>query len=434
MLRRIAPRSLWGRTILIVVLPIFLMQAVVTYVFFARHWEDVTGALTRQTASEIGHILRMWEDPPGDLSRADVERMARRDLQLFMRWAPGETIPERNKLSFFEAPNRTLQRELDEVIPEPKWINTRGYADEIEIRVQLAGGYLVFVTPRSQVAAQNGHLFVLWLIGTSLLLGYVAIVFMRNQVRSITRLSRAAEAFGRGDEMPDFRPSGAREVRQAGRAFLAMRSRIRRYVHQRTEMLAGVSHDLRTPLTRMKLALAMMGESDDRDALQADLLEMERMLDAYLDFVRGAQDMDRELMDVEDLARELAEDERRMGGHLDLFVEEELALHGSRIALKRALSNLVGNASRHAKQVRLCAERQGTSILLHVDDDGPGIPPGERERALQPFERLDTSRTGSGTGLGLAIVADIAKRHGGSLELSEAPGLGGLRATLNLPG
>jgi two-component system osmolarity sensor histidine kinase EnvZ len=433
-LRRIAPRSLWGRTILIVVLPIFLMQAVVTYIFFARHWEDVTGALTRQTASEMSHVLRLWQEPPGSLSRAEVEAMARRDLQLYMRWAPGETIPSQNKLSFFEAPNRTLQRELDRVIEQPKWINTRGYSNEIEVRVQLEGGYLVFVTPRDQVAAQNGHLFVLWLIGTSLLLGYVAVVFMRNQVRSITRLARAAEAFGRGDEMPDFRPSGAREVRQAGRAFLAMRSRIRRYLHQRTEMLAGVSHDLRTPLTRMKLALAMMPEGEDRDALSADLQEMERMLSAYLEFVRGAQDMDRELIEIDGLARELAEDHKRLGNELRLEIEEELAIHGNRLALKRALSNLVGNAFQHGSRVRMVAERQGSDLLIHIDDDGPGIPPEDRERAIQPFERLDSARSESGTGLGLAIVGDIARRHGGSLELREAPGLGGLRASLRLPG
>ncbi|MEM6914757.1 MAG: two-component sensor histidine kinase, partial [Pseudomonadota bacterium] len=199
MLRRIAPKSLWGRTILIVVLPIFLMQTVVTFVFFNRHWDDVNGALARQTASEITHILALWRDPPVGMSQAMVERMAREDLDLYMRWAPGQLIPERDKLNFLSSLTRSLTEAMDEAVEEPVWINTRGYADEVEIRVQLPNGYLVFISPRNQVAATNAPIFVVWLFGTSLLLGYVAVVFMRNQVRSITRLADAAEAFGRGE-------------------------------------------------------------------------------------------------------------------------------------------------------------------------------------------------------------------------------------------
>ena len=434
MLRRIAPKSLWGRTILIVVIPIFLMQSVVTFLFFNRHWEDVTGALARQTASEMAHILALWREPPGDMTRGEVMSLARRDLNLFMRWAPGETIPSRDKLTFFSPPNRTLEQELTRAIAQPVWINTRGYAEEVEVRVQLEDGYLVFVTPRDQVTSQNGHLFFLWLVGTTVLLGYVAIVFMRNQVRSITRLSAAAEAFGRGDDMPDYRPTGAREVRQAGRAFLAMRARIRRYIHQRTEMLAGVSHDLRTPLTRMKLGIAMLPDNEDRQALEADAREMERMLDAYLDFVRDTQDADRDLVDIGAMADELAGEARRMGRTLRISVEDELSVQASGLSLKRAVSNLIDNAFAHARSaVRLEGRRRGHSVLLSVDDDGPGIAAEDRERALQPFERLERSRTTSGTGLGLAIVADIAKRHGGSLELSDSD-LGGLRAMIRLPG
>lgn len=435
MLRRIAPKSLWGRTILIVVLPIFLMQSVVTFVFFNRHWEDVTGALARQTASEMAHVLELWRQPPAGLDRDDVMAMARDKLQLYMRWAPGETIPDQDKLSFFSPPNRTLDRELSRAIEQPVWINTRGYADEVEVRVQLPGGYLVFVTPRNQVSAQNGHLFVLWLIGTSLLLGYVAIVFMRNQVRSITKLAAAAEAFGRGDDMPDYRPSGAREVRQAGQAFMAMRARIKRYLHQRTEMLAGVSHDLRTPLTRMKLSVALLGNEEEREALNHDIEDMERMLEAYLAFVRDNQDSEREIISVRALASDLAEDQARVGRSLEIEIEDDLSVDAGRTGLKRALSNLVSNAFAYGGRVRLTARRQGGNVLLTVDDDGPGIPKDQRERALQPFERLDQSRTHAGTGLGLAIVQDIVRAHGGRLTLGEAPPpFGGLRAEISLPG
>ena len=433
MLRRIAPKSLWGRTVLIVVLPIFLMQSVITFVFFNRHWEEVTGALARQSASEMAHALTLWQDPPEGLTQDDVTRLAGEDLELFMRWAPGEVIPDQDKLSFFSPPNRTLEIELTRAIEQPIWINTRGYAEEVEVRVQLEGGYMVFVTPRSQVSAQNGHLFVLWLIGTTLLLGYVAVTFMRNQVRSITRLAAAAEAFGRGDELPDFRPTGAREVRQAGQSFMAMRARIKRYLHQRTEMLAGVSHDLRTPLTRMKLGIAMLPESDDRAALDADAREMESMLDAYLDFVRTSQDADREIVDVQTLADEITADFSRLGKFLEVSVEEDLSVAASRGALKRAIDNLCNNAFRYASYVSLRAEHSGGSVVLTVDDDGPGIPQADRERALQPFARLDPSRSEAGTGLGLSIVQDIVRSHGGNLKLSESPE-GGLRAVIRLPG
>ena len=433
MLRRIAPKSLWGRTILIVVLPIFLMQSVITFIFFDRHWQDVTGALARQTASEMAHILTLWQDPPAGLDQDAIIALARQDLELYMRWAPGEEIPERNKLTLFSPPNRTLRAELEAAIDQPIWLNTRGYADEVEVRVQLEEGALVFVTPRSQVSSQNGHLFFLWLIGTTILLGYVAIVFMRNQVRSITRLAEAAEAFGRGTDMPDYRPAGAREVRKAGHAFMAMRARIKRYLHQRTEMLAGVSHDLRTPLTRMKLSVAMMPEGEDRAALDADIKDMERMLEGYLDFVRDAQDDDRDIVAIEELASSLKKERERVGQKLDLAIERDLTVDAGAVSLKRALSNLIGNAFAHGQRVCLKGHRAAGLVLLSVEDDGPGIPVEDRERALQPFERLDPSRSTSGTGLGLSIVADIAKRHGGSLELGTSE-LGGLRATLRLPG
>ncbi|MEM9840304.1 MAG: ATP-binding protein, partial [Pseudomonadota bacterium] len=234
-------------------------------------------------------------------------------------------------------------------------------------------------------------------------------------------------------DMPDYRPTGAREVRKAGRAFLAMRARIRRYIHQRTQMLAGVSHDLRTPLTRMKLGIAMLPESEDRDALAADAREMDKMLEGYLDFVRETQDADRDLVDIEVLASELADESARMGGVLDIEIEDELSVQASTMSLKRALMNLINNAFNHADRVKLEGRRTNHSVVLTVDDNGPGIPEEDRERALQPFERLDPSRSTTGTGLGLAIVADIAKQHGGALELDDSP-FGGLRATLRLPG
>ena len=430
-LRQIAPKSLYGRTILIVVLPIFLMQTIVTWVFFDRHWEEVNARLAKGAAAELGHVTALYNDA-APAERAQVLTRASDELEIAAAFVPGAALPDRSRPARFDPFDRVLNRELDWHLDAPYWYDASGEG-VVEVRVARGDGVLAYQIRRDRVLATNGPFFVLWLLLTTVLLGYVAVVFLRNQVRSITRLADAAEAFGRGREAPAFKPAGAREVRQAGHAFLAMRARLRRYVRQRTEMLAGVSHDLRTPLTRMKLNLALQPDSEDVAELRADVEEMERMVEDYLTFASDEDEAGVEAVDLAAMLGEVADGARRMGRDVELAVRAGFTVEARPVALRRAVGNLVGNALRHGQRVRVCAEVTDAEVRIHVDDDGPGIPAARREEAMRAFTRLDPARTDAeGTGLGLAIVRDFARRHGGRLTLSDSP-LGGLRATIGLP-
>ncbi|WOI54156.1 ATP-binding protein [Parvularcula sp. LCG005] len=434
MLKRFAPKSLYGRTILIVVLPIFLMQAAVTYVFFNRHWEEVTASLAKSTASDFGMMTLLWTLHPSDGARAELIEQAREELGIEMTFVSGGQIPDEDSESLFNALNRTLDRELDWSLDYPYSYDTTSFRDVVETRVQLENGYLVYKVSRDRVVARNGHFFLLWLIGVTLLLGYTALIFLRNQVRSITRLADAADRFGRGEDVAGFKPSGAREVRLAGHAFIAMRARIKRFLDQRTEMLAGVSHDLKTPLTRLKLNLAMQSPSDDIKDMQADIDEMERLLNDYLTFARGDAAVEREWIDVNQLAEDLKHAASRQGRTLATDIPSGLGIIAHGTSLSRALTNLVENAYKFAETVSLSATKSANGVELIVDDDGPGIAPDDRGAALKAFGRLDQARNTNvaGSGLGLSIVRDVARAHGGSLRLEESP-LGGLRAVMSLP-
>ena len=430
-LRQIAPKSLYGRTILIVVLPIFLMQTIVTWVFFDRHWEEVNARLAKGAAAELGHVTALYNDA-APAERAQVLTRASDELEIAAAFVPGAALPDRSRPARFDPFDRVLNRELDWHLDAPYWYDASGEG-VVEVRVARGDGVLAYQIRRDRVLATNGPFFVLWLLLTTVLLGYVAVVFLRNQVRSITRLADAAEAFGRGREAPAFKPAGAREVRQAGHAFLAMRARLRRYVRQRTEMLAGVSHDLRTPLTRMKLNLALQPDSEDVAELRADVEEMERMVEDYLTFASDEDEAGVEAVDLAAMLGEVADGARRMGRDVELAVRAGFTVEARPVALRRAVGNLVGNALRHGQRVRVCAEVTDAEVRIHVDDDGPGIPAARREEAMRAFTRLDPARTDAeGTGLGLAIVRDFARRHGGRLTLSDSP-WGGLRATIGLP-
>ena len=434
MLRRLAPKSLYGRTILIVVLPIFMMQSVVTYVFFNRHWEEVTATLAKSTASDFGLLTLLWESDGSTEARAALIVRAREELEIEMSYVPDGIIPLEDQGSIFNALNRTLDRELDWSLDVPYWYDTTGFDDEVEARVQLEEGYLMFRIARDRVVARNGHFFVIWMMMATLLLGYIALTFLRNQVRSITRLAAAADAFGRGQDVKDFKPSGAREVRQAGHAFIAMRARIRRFLEQRTEMLAGVSHDLKTPLTRMKLNLALQPVNQDMADMKADMDEMERLLDDYLTFARGDAAAVREDIDLHQLAETLAHSADRMGRTLHTDVADGLTVNAQRGNIIRAINNLTENAYKFGETVHLSAVEDGSTVHIRIDDDGPGIPDTAHDEAIRAFGRLDQARNSNvpGSGRGLSIVRDVARAHGGALRLETSP-LGGLRAVIALP-
>lgn len=434
MLKQFMPRSLFGRAIIIVATPVVLLQLVAAFVFYDRLLETVTERLARGVAGDLAFVLEALEIAEEPVRQIELLDLATRNMNLNFTLLPGREL----------APPADIQRHSPIEAIAFNVIDARlsgsftmtNVIDQKTIRIDVARpeGILRVLVPHNRVFARGADILLYWTVGSSLLLLAIAIVFLRNQVRPIRRLAEAADAFGRGMEVRDFKPAGAAEVRQAAYAFLRMRERIDRQIRQRTEMLAGVSHDLRTPLTRMRLALAMLGDSRDAEDLKADVADMERMIDGYLDFARGAAAEQAEETDVHELLEDVISDARRNGAEVELSADSGLRVELRPQALRRCLTNLLANAQRYAKHTVVSAERRANMLEIAVDDDGPGVPPEEREAVFRPFYRLDPSRnpeTG-GVGLGLAIVRDSVRAQGGDVILSESP-QGGLRALIRLP-
>lgn len=434
MLKRLLPRSLYKRTFLIIALPVVIMQSIVTYVFFERHWDVVTGNLSASTAGDIAALIEIYDRAGGAISLDELRQIANEKMQLSIAHYPGRALPGAVNRSFFSVLDRTLQRELSNRLSRRFWFDTTNYPDYVEVQVQIDDGVLRILALKERVFAVNGHIFLFWMFTISLVVVIIALVFLRTQVRPIQRLAHAAEQFGRGQDVKSFRPAGASEVRQAAKAFIGMRERIKRHIHQRTSMLAAVSHDLRTPITRIKLALAMQKDTDDIRAIMSDVAEMETMLDEYLAFARSQTSEEAEALDLSALLEEIRADAERAGQEIALEVEPELTVAVRRNAIKRSVHNLISNAQSHASTIRLSGRRAGDAVEIAVDDDGPGISPENYEEAFRPFSRLDASRNQNtgGVGLGLALVRDIARGHGGDVKLSRSA-LGGLRAVLRIP-
>jgi two-component system osmolarity sensor histidine kinase EnvZ len=432
--KRMTPASLFGRSLLIIVLPVALMQIAVTYVFFDAHWQTVNSHLTEGLAGDVALILQTYEEDPGPVALARLTNRAQSNLDLSIDFQEGGVLPKGRRPSLFIAVDRSLRRALADRIDAPFWFDTGRYPAYVDVRVKTPGGVLRIIAPKDRVFATRGHIFIFWLTAATVLLTAISIVFIRNQVRAIERLAYAADAFGRGADVA-FRPHGAREVRQAARAFLAMKARIQRHVDQRTILLAAVSHDLRTPLTRLKLELAMAPAGRRVEAMKADLGEMEHMIDDYLAFARGEGGEGLETVNLADLIEEVRAGAARAGSHVAVDAEPNMLASARPGALKRALTNLVGNALSHGAHVAITARPTlAGGVEIHVDDDGPGIPPERYDDAFAPFSRLNDARgpDTTGVGLGLAIARDVARGHGGDVTLTVSP-LGGLRATVTLP-
>lgn len=441
--KRMLPRSLFGRSVLIIVMPLILLQAVALQIFYGTHWEVISRRLAAAVAGDVALAVEALRRFPAE---ADQDWLATQMLvraELAIRFAAGEVLPT-DPPDVVEGPAETeLRAALAERVRLPFRVDWSGRADrEVQIRVQLPQGVLHVEAPAKRLFTGTVTVFVLWLIGSALILFAIAAIFMRNQVKPVRRLALAAEAFGKGRDVGPIKPEGADEVRQAASAFNLMQERLRRFLAQRTEMLAGVSHDLRTPLTRMRLALAMLGrrnpeEAGEVAAIGEDIAEMERMIEAYLAFARGEGNEQAIPTDLAALLAEMAEKARAAGTEVDVSAPAPLVLPLRADAMRRCLTNLVDNARRHARHVWLAAERVarggGEAVQITVDDDGPGIPAERREEAFRPFVRLDgASGASSHTGLGLTIARDIVRAHGGEIALEDSP-RGGLRARIRLP-
>ena len=433
-LKRLLQRTLFARSLLILITPMVLAQLVAAWIFYDRHWETLTRRLAFAVAGEVALVIEQINRHPDPLSQAATLEAAARTTDLIMTLEPGARLAD-DPTPLTGMLKRTLGAALEEQVGRPFAINTRIAHEWYEIRIQMPDGVLRVLSPERRLYSPTTYIFILWMTGSALVLFTIAILFMRNQIRSIRRLAMAADSFGKGRDVPNFKPEGALEVRQAAAAFLVMRERIQRQMRQRTEMLAGVSHDLRTPLTRMKLALAMLGDDGEVEELQSDVAEMEAMIDAYLAFARGEGTEPAAPCDLNRLLGEVVNGARRAGGAVELEAPESLTLPLRANAFRRCLTNLLANSRRHAENVRIRAGRRDpATIEIVIDDDGPGIPAAAREDVFKPFFRLDSSRnpeTG-GAGLGLAIARDVVRSHGGEITLGDSPE-GGLRAVILLP-
>lgn len=428
------PKGLYVRSILIVVLPILILQAVVAYVFMERHWETVTRRLSTAVTRDIAAIIAIIEAYPQDPRFSEITRIAAEKWDLTISILPPDPLPAEGPRPFFSLLDRELARGIRRQIDRPYWIDTVGNSDLVEIRIALDDHVLRVFAPRSQAYASNSHIFLLWMVGTSFVLIGIALLFLRNQIKPILTLAKAAEQFGKGRPVASFKPRGAREVRQAAQAFMDMRGRIERQVEQRTTMLSGVSHDLRTVLTRFKLELAILGDTPSTEALRGDVDEMTRMLEDYLAFAQGDAGETTALVNLPNLLAEFASAARRSGSKVETAFEGEPQAEVRTLGFRRCLGNLLGNAGRYADRIELKARHAEGWLTVTVDDDGPGIPAAEREAVFRPFYRLDSGRNvdAGGSGLGLAIARDIAMSHGGDVILADSP-LGGLRAILMIP-
>ena len=437
-IQRRIPTSLWGRSLLIIVLPVMIMQVAVTWAFFDAHWQTVTARLSEGLAGDVAWAVESWRDDPSPQNLQRIADRAERSMQLSIALQEEARLPQEQRRGLIGVVDRTLRQAMDSRLDAPFWVDASGrrYPAYIDIRVQQPEGVLRIIAPRERAVATQGHIFVLWLlVATALLMG-VAILFIRNQVRAIERLADAAQAFGRGEAASRFKPHGAKEVREAARAFMDMRDRIQRHIDQRTALLASVSHDLRTPLTRLRLELALAPPFKRQEAMRGDLDEMEHMIDEYLAFAQGEAGEARQTVPITDLLEGAAEDARRAGAMVQVEAPEALAASIRPLAFKRALTNLAGNAAAHGEHVRLSARPLPSGgIEIVVEDDGPGIPEELYEEAFRPFSRLDPSRNQNrkGVGLGLAIARDVARGHGGDVTLDRSA-LGGLLAKVRLPG
>lgn len=433
-LKRFLPRGLFGRSLIIIVAPIVLLQAIIAYVFFERDLDTTTRRLARDVAADMAMLVAL-EDTGQGPDRERLRALAARQLNYRIRFLPGQNLPPHHG-----ALTSNIDVALDDILeqrigPARDFSATR-MGDDFEIKVDVHDGVLAVLVPRDRITVSKPDIFILWMVGSALILMGIAIIFLRNQVRPIERLARAADSFGKGRAVPDFKPYGAAEVRRAAQAFITMRERIERHITQRTEMLAGVSHDIKTPLTRLKLALAMLPDNADTAPMRADVAEMEHMLDEYLAFARGEGGEESQATDLGELVRDAANAaaRARQRGGIRVETPADVTVSVKRAGLRRVLANLIDNALKHGAQVAVTLTQDDRLVEIAVEDDGPGIPEDRREEAFRPFHRLDQGRNlqSGGSGLGLSIARDIARAHGGDIVLDKSA-MGGLKARIRLP-
>ena len=432
---RTVPQTLFGRSMLILITPVVLTLGIGLFVFFDRHWATTTYRLTDSLAGEVALISEAWEREPTAANKQRIISLAYDKLGLKVRVSKSEKLPKNRRLDV-PGIDSALVRALDEKLDRN--FSIASYTDDnqwVLINVAAQDGLLKIYVPQKYIFSTTTYVFLLFMVGSGLLLSTIAVIFMRNQIRPVRKLAYVAEQFGKGIDVPRYRPGGAREVRLAAQSFLEMRDRIKRQIRQRTDMLSGVSHDLRTPLTRMKLQLAMLPQSSDTDAMQSDINAMEKMITGYLDFARGEIFENSLRCNLVDLVTQAIQDSRRNGHQVQADIDDtQIMLNLRPQSILRVFGNILENARIYAHQSWVTINRLSRSIEVVFDDDGPGIPASARNDVFKPFHRLDKSRNQNieGTGLGLTIARDMIQSHGGTISLDNSP-QGGLRVIIWLP-
>ena len=430
-IKNILPKSLFYRSLIIVATPIILLQIIITIVFFDSLWIKANKGMTHSLVGEIQTLYDVYKNP--DMGQKQtIINLYNKNFDFFIEFKKNEIIPKTVKERWYSPMDRSLRRELKSVFGSSYWFDTTTFKKLVELKIKYNDGVLQVKFPKNRIAPSSARIFALWITLPGLLLITIAIIFLKNQTRPIINLARAAEKFGKGEFIKEFRPSGAKEIRQAAYEFNRMRKRISVHLNQRSEMLSGISHDLRTPLTRLKLQLAMLKQQDLAKKMSDDIEEMERMLNEYLEFSRHQKSEETEVVNLNNLIKEIVKkyDLEKITARLEENLEINIRLN----AVKRCLINLIDNSLAYGKKVEIFTKKTANDLVIFVDDDGPGIPENEYKNVMKPFYRIDKSRgqNKSGVGLGLSIANDIIRSHGGNISLEKSP-FNGLRVKISLP-
>ena len=429
--KRFLPKGLFYRSLIIVAAPTILLQLIVTIVFFDSIWIKANKGMTRSLVGEIKTLSDVYNS--NNKKQINFLTDIYKKNFDFVINSIDESIPEEVFERRFSPMDRSLRRELKSTFGNDNyWFNTVNYLNIVEVRIRSGNKNLQFFFPKERIATSSVRLFVLWITVPSIILILIAILFLKNQTRPLTNLAKAAQRFGKGDYINEFRPSGAKEIRNAAYEFDRMAKRINRHLNQRSEMLSGISHDLRTPLTRLKLQLAMVNNKEISENMTKDIDEMENMLNDYLQFAKTQAKENTERVSLKDLF--LIIEKRIKNSNLSIKIESDISFYGRKNALQRCFSNIINNGLIYGEKINVTAQKSSNRAVIFFDDNGPGIPIEHYRNVFKPFFRLDKSRSlnKSGVGLGLAIVEDIVHSHGGNIQLSKS-NLGGLQVKISLP-
>ena len=429
--KKVLPKRLFYRALLIVAVPVITIQLIITIVFFDSLWIKTNKGMTRTLVNEISAFIEAYQNEEND--KQEVNNLFSLFLDLNIELVVNEKLSDQNKERWFSPIDRTLRRELkSKFSPEIFWFNTTNYKELVDLRIKYEDGYFKFLVPKDRVTSTSARIFALWITVPAIIMVIISLIFLKNQTRPITNLARAAERFGKGEDIEEFKPSGALEIRQAGHEFDKMRKRIERHLNQRTEMLSGISHDLRTPLTRMKLQLAFLKDKDAVDKLTDDINEMEKMLNEYLQFTSSSYVEKDEMFNLSELIEEIKKkyDNKNISHNLI----PRIYVNGRKNLINRSLNNLIDNGLKYANKVEINLTKKNSNLFIIIDDDGPGIPKKEYENVFKPFYKMDKGRNDSksSVGLGLSIASDIIKSHGGNIMLEKSK-FNGLRVKIFLP-